>query len=251
MKRLSNDFFQFPEKPYTDDALDAFMRDYAQNNINEFFQIWQEGLSVDVPRPGLEFIMRHSVYQHPMARYEHETNTVQVYLTDGTGVVARQITKARRSPEALESWFQDILYHEFGHHWRCLTAKKLDSKLQWGVGDTWGDAFHPQLHVLYASIDEGIAESLKVLALGQTHSHHYAEATDGFFDRIIEDWECEPGNYGCPWRYTHPIGYRLVWPIVEQHGLRGAEYILTHLPTREDIPDLASYRQRIITELDS
>ena len=121
--------------------------------------------------------------------------------------------------------------HELGHFY----ADKLNEGL--GAGNWKLNLGNPFTKIIrdrfgYKVIGEGIAEYFRIKGAKQEHKteeHKWPRYKIEYLDDDI------------PYR----IGYQLVKPIIDKHGRRGIEYLISNPPSNEELLHLQTYQRRI------
>lgn len=139
-----------------------------------------------------------------------------------------------------ESNVQDTLEHELGHFYVDQLSERMGNG-SWPKSEEELKGSFANVHNAASSIvGEGIAEYFE---------RENNEKPDDFED---SEWPTEEGKDLFDFhvgRVAYDGGYHLVKPIIDKYGVRGVKYLMTNLPTREDLFALPEYRDRTLANL--
>ncbi|MBI2666632.1 hypothetical protein HYX13_03400 [Candidatus Woesearchaeota archaeon] len=268
-------------------------KDYLENSLvvlKEIMLIQENELGISYQNMGVRLeVCPSDVPEEWLALYFPQRNTICLQ-TKFMKVVSSEFEKKEqlsgekletliKSPSQAKNAFQQFvvtLSHELGHLYADQRSEQL------GKGD-WVD-FSPYQHFIgsWLTLEEfyGLSKyqdrlfARKVLTEYQeTHQVEITQVmllnmvsegigeyfgslgyapnmlTDHYFPNKVQ--EILPEDEAVLWRY--PLGYHLVKPLIDTFGIKGIDYIITHLPksTGNLSQDAVQYRKQAMEELEN
>lgn len=198
---------------------DTFVSEFVQKNYERLWKKWVEELGVGtIPKPEVEL---EASDQGFAARYDSENMKVLVRITG-----PKQLNlwvMAHQEYAAFSKFLKDTLFHEFGHHYAQVRSRALNIRF---MRHALCDKEEIKRQCI---VDEGIAESLNVLAQDKKSPYTSDDILDAYMDVYSR----------------HEQGFRTVFPIIQEKGISAVDLILQNQPRPGE--ELRAYRERILS----
>ncbi len=204
---------------YKEDKIDPEVKTYVTQNLGSILSSQENTLGIQhFVKP--KIVLKGCGFRGDREFYDPDTDTIELYVPRAA---------VHFSPLTTE----DLIRHGLGHFY----ADKLSESLRNG---NWPPEVEENIdYMRYGLVSEGIAEYFR-------RKSHKEEDTfkDTRWPKTLEEFENIGYDLIC---YTG--GYHLVKPIIDKHGQKGIEYLITNPPEKEDLKDLPRYQKRALKDL--
>ena len=231
---------------YTIKFVKENVTNYAQSNLENMMKDQENKLNIH--HFGIPKISKN---KSAIGAYLPDTDEIILPLEYGTipGKNLSNLIVNILLKKGIKFKVKEILDHELGHFY----VDKLHESLGLGNFPTYNKNSSIEKIIAETIIGEGIAmyfedkmNSLIWNDLGNIGGMKWPKKLGDFYFDGIKNY-----NLGLSENIIYYGGLQIVKPIINKHGQRGIEYLITKLPNKEELFDLKTYRRKIMNELDS
>lgn len=193
---------------------------YVTSNLGDIISSQEK--TIGIKHFGLpKIVFKGCGFRGDRESYNPDTNTLTIYMPRA---------HVHFSPLTTE----DIIRHGLGHFY----VDKLSESL--GNGSWPPDDKDNIDYVRKRLVFEGIGEYFRRKSFNEKDNFK-----DSQWPKTIEEFEKDAKSL----YYTG--GYHLVKPIIDKHGQKGIEFLITVPPEKEDLVDLPGYQRKALKYLES